>query len=221
MDITKFLEQCASTAYPEPESILHSKLSEMAFKHFFGSVYQPPKIIPVDFKPKVLDVGCGSGFMSTAFSEKGWEWDGITLDQSVVDKFSGKWDGPLSLNVQLEDMHGLSDESWLSSHYDLIWARHVLEHSPIPFKVLLDFKRIVKQGGYIYIEVPAPNTQSFHCMNPNHYSCFDMNGWVGLIAKAGLEIVDYKEFTFVVEPPGREKYHEMYYCFYIRRSFEN
>lgn len=219
MDITNFLTECASTAYPEPESKLHTEISKGALKHFFGSIYRPIERVsiyspnPDIYKPSVLDVGCGSGFMCDLFDKKDWSWNGITLDQDVVSSsvFNGE-DGPHFITLQ--DMHDLG--SFGNHVFDLVWARHVLEHSPIPLKVLQDFKRITKPNGYIYLEMPAPNTMSFHAFNPNHYSCFDMNGWTGLIQKCGLEIIDYKEYSFSINPPGREPYQDMYYGWYLR-----
>lgn len=219
MDISEFLKQCASTAYPEPESNLHSQISEGAVKFFFDQIWKP---VVHGLTPVVLDVGCGSGFMYAHFRDRGWNWDGITLDDDAITAFEDKHSSasdPEPGNINKRDMHNLG--VIFHKSYDLIWARHVLEHSPIPLKVLVDFKQILKPGGYLYLEMPAPDTQSMHAMNPNHYSVFDIHGWVGLIFKAGFEVVDSKEYQFTITPPQTPPYNDKYYAFYLRKPLES
>lgn len=71
-----------------------------------------------------------------------------------------------------------------------IWARHSLEHVINPFETLLAFKRLldIGGGGYVYIEVPAPDTACEHENNPNHYSVLGDKMWKSLFEKAGLPL---------------------------------
>jgi ubiquinone/menaquinone biosynthesis C-methylase UbiE len=62
--------------------------------------------------------------------------------------------------------------------FDLVWARHALEHSVVPAFLLSEFHRLTKPGGVLYVEVPAPDTACVHETNPNHHSVLASGcGW--------------------------------------------
>jgi hypothetical protein len=45
---------------------------------------------------------------------------------------------------------------------------------------------VLKPGGLLYLEVPAPDTGCNHQRNPNHYSVLGKSMWLELIRRAGF-----------------------------------
>ena len=88
------------------------------------------------------------------------------------------------------------DQSFLSfnhEEFDFIWCRHCLEHSIFPYFTLSEFSRVLKRKGYLYIEVPAPDTICNHQKNKNHYSVFGKSMWAELIERSGFDIIDFMD----------------------------
>jgi len=93
----------------------------------------------------------------------------------------------------LPQKDGYYDES-----VDFIFLRHALEHSPYPIFSLMEYNRILKQHGKIYIEVPAPNCVRKHEFNLNHYSIFGEQQLAALLNRTGFDINIFNNFEFEV-----------------------
>jgi ubiquinone/menaquinone biosynthesis C-methylase UbiE len=88
------------------------------------------------------------------------------------------------------------DQSFLDfddASFDLLWARHVLEHSFMPHYTLTEFRRVLRPGGIMYLEVPAPDTL-LHERNPNHYSVLGKTMWTALLERSGFGIVGATDY---------------------------
>jgi SAM-dependent methyltransferase len=94
----------------------------------------------------------------------------------------------------LPQKDGYFDES-----VDFIFLRHALEHSPYPIFSLMEYNRILKQGGKIYIEVPAPDCERRHELNLNHYSILGQNQLAALLVRCGFNIDIFNHFEFDIE----------------------
>jgi predicted SAM-dependent methyltransferase len=93
------------------------------------------------------------------------------------------------------------DQSFLDFHdeeFDLIWCRHCLEHSIFPYLTLIEFFRVLKRKGYLYIEVPAPDTSCKHQTNQNHYSVLNKSMWEELIKRTGFDMLVVNNIEFEV-----------------------
>lgn len=126
-------------------------------------------LIPFD-TDKVLDVGCGSGFAEELFANVGVEWDGQDF---------------------FRDGSDFSFLPYKDKSYDLIFARHVLEHSPMPLISLMEWHRISRK--YAIIILPAP--EYWNVYGRNHYYCLPKDNWWNLFDVAGWKIVDDQDFT--------------------------
>lgn len=169
--LTGYLESVKNTVYVEPKIGYHENLIDTAFKAY---------VEKGSFK-KVLDVGFGTGYSLNKFKELGMSITGITMCE---DELNPEHD------TRLMDMHFLDFED---NSFDLVWCRHVLEHSVMPFIALLEFKRVLKEGSYIYIEVPQD--EAVHVDNPNHYSMLSDRSWQSLMRKAGLRLLNRGQFV--------------------------
>jgi len=178
MDTTRlasFIAARAAETYPEPRMESHTGITAQ-----MAALVAP--LLPTG--ASVLDVGCGQGPALDWFQQHGHYPVGITTN--MADLRACEANGH---EVHPVDMHKLPD-SFERYPFDCIWARHVLEHSVIPFFVLHEFARVLKPGGILYAEVPGPGTTSHHETNANHYSVMGEDMWASLIARAGFEILE-------------------------------
>jgi SAM-dependent methyltransferase len=186
----QFLETIGSQTYPEPPSGGHDQISAQMLDLFWSKATPPPNA-------KVLDVGCGQGVALKVFAAKGADAIGVTLNQTDVDVCR-------SLGYDVRQM----DQSFLDfpdGSFDIVWCRHCLEHSIYPYFTLSGFHRVLKPGGWLYVEVPAPDTSSMHQTNQNHYSVLGKSMLASLIGRSGFRIVDVLDIAFSV-PAGPDTY---------------
>jgi SAM-dependent methyltransferase len=171
-----FLEKIKKETYPEEPSSLHTTLT----KQVIGLI---SKNNLLQKNSKVLDVGCGQGVALELFKREGFSTVGITLNSVDVSVCKQK-------GYEVYEM----DQSFLDfedEEFDFIWCRHCLEHSIFPYFTLSGFFRVLKPGGYLYVEVPALDTVCNHQTNKNHYSILGKSMWVELIERTGFKIVNF------------------------------
>ena len=165
-----FLQKLRGDIYPEPPSVVHTGLTRQMFAELMKSYPQPPGA-------KVLDVGCGQGVALEVFREAGLDPLGITLGPDAeICRAKG-------FNVREMDFAFLDFDD---KSFDLVWCRHAIEHSIFPFFTLAELHRVLKPGGVLYLEVPAPDTACRHQTNRNHYSVLGKSMWTQLICRTGF-----------------------------------
>lgn len=165
-----FLGRLNQDIYPEPQTDLHANITREMFKRLMQAQ-------PLPQGASVLDIGCGQGVALEVFKAAGLDPVGITLGaDAAVCRAKG-------LNVVEMDMAFLDFDD---GRFDLVWCRHALEHSVMPYFTLSEMHRVLKPGGLLYVEVPAPDTACRHQTNPNHYSVLPKSMWIELIRRAGF-----------------------------------
>jgi SAM-dependent methyltransferase len=183
------MQRVASETYPEPLTDMHTEITRRALL----------EIIPkLPAAASVLDVGCGQGPALRIFREKQIDAIGITLNEEDVKACQA-----IGLNVLCMDQNALE---FPDGSFDLVWARHVLEHSIAPYFTLNEFNRVLKPGGLLYVEVPAPETACCHELNKNHYAVMGDRAWYALITRSGFEVEKSLQWKFEV-PAGPDVYY--------------
>ena len=79
------------------------------------------------------------------------------------------------------------DQSFLEfadNYFDFVWCRHCLEHSIFPYFTLQEISRVIKPEGYLYIEVPVPDTSCQNQTNKNNYSVLGKSMCLDLIKRS-------------------------------------
>jgi SAM-dependent methyltransferase len=188
--LEQFLEQIKGDTYPEPPSGQHTAITAQMLDYVFSTCALPQGA-------RVLDVGCGQGVALQHFVARGCNATGITLN--AVDREACQQQGYDVLEM---------DQSFLEfpdAQFDLVWCRHCLEHSVLPYFTLHEFRRVLKPGGWLYVEVPAPDTSCQHQQNQNHYSVLGKTMLASLLGRAGFRIHDVLDITFTV-PAGPDMY---------------
>lgn len=170
--LDQFLKKLGGDVYPEVPSDLHTAITRKVIDRLFEVCPQPEGA-------RVLDIGCGQGVALEVFQAKGLRPVGITLgEDAAVCRARG---------YEVFEM----DQSFLEfgdAEFDLLWCRHALEHSIFPYFTLSEFFRVLKPGGVLYVEVPAPDTACNHQNNPNHYSVLGRSMWFQLLHRSGFEV---------------------------------
>ena len=78
-----------------------------------------------------------------------------------------------------------------------------------PYFSLHEIFRILKNNGYLYVEVPAPDTGCEHQKNKNHYSVLGKSMWIELISRTGFVNIEAIDITFEIRERGTDIYWAM------------
>ena len=101
---------------------------------------------------KILDLGCGSGIISSELAKITYPGEviGIDLSESMLKQACWLKDsqGITNLNFQLGDAYQLK---FPDNYFDFVYSRLLFQHLIEPVKVLKNIYRILKPGGMLYI----------------------------------------------------------------------
>lgn len=134
---------------------------------------------------EILDIGSGVGYFIDAMKKRGYfKVCGTTWTQSDLEALKAK-----AYDYHYGDINFIKCKD---AKYDFIFCRHALEKSVFPMVALLEYNRILKKGGQIYVEMPAPmNARQFENMATN-YSVMNEIMLQSLIQRAGFTIEWYR-----------------------------
>jgi SAM-dependent methyltransferase len=205
----KFYNEWLYTAhiYDEGDSQFHKELTTNIV-----TTYVDPLKLPKD--AKIIDLGCGPGYFLDEMKKREYtDVTGVTLSPGDIALCEGKGHKIKKYDLSfLPQKDGYTDES-----VDFIFLRHALEHSPYPIFSLMEYNRVLKQGGKIYIEVPAPDCERRHEWNLNHYSILGDQQLLALLNRTGFDINILNAIEFdlgIADPNGGEpkKVKEKFFC---------
>lgn len=100
------------------------------------------------------------------------------------------------------------DQSFLEfgdGSFDVVWARHVVEHSIMPYYTLVEFRRVLRPGGFLYLEVPGV-TAVKHEHNRNHYSVLGQEMWLALLERSGFSVRERMSYFLKVADGMADEY---------------
>jgi len=188
--LEQFLDKIRADTYAEPPSIQHTAITARMIDHMFKTYALPEGA-------RILDAGCGQGVALQHFAARGCHATGVTLNDVDLEA------------CQQQGYHVLKmDQSFLDfpdEQFDLVWCRHCLEHSIFPYFTLHEFWRVLRPGGWLYVEVPAPDTSCQHQQNRNHYSVLGKTMLANLLDRTGFHMREVLDITFRV-PAGPDMY---------------
>jgi len=199
--------------YPETYSWKETLAAESALTQFIRTLekkyryhllhYEVSKVLRTTGKQsgKVLDVGCGAGDRLDIFRQRNFEVYGVEISQAAT--YAREH---LGLDVKQGDIF---DAAYPDSFFDIITLHNVLEHTHDPAKVLAELSRIVKEDGFIIIQVP-----NIHCLQyklfgkrwaavdvPRDLYYFSEMSLRAMLQQTGLEIRHVDHFHNWWHPP--------------------
>ena len=205
----KFYNEWIYTAhiYDEGTSQMHEQLTKQVVEQYIDPLNIPKNAV-------ILDMGSGPGYFLDEMKKREYtNVTGIGLSPGDIEICEKKGHTIKKYDISfLPQKDGYYDES-----VDFIFCRHALEHSPYPIFTLMEYNRVLKQGGKLYIEVPAPNCERKHEYNLNHYSILGDQQLAALLQRTGFDVNIFNNFEFDVggtNPDTKEDFNakEHFYC---------
>lgn len=138
---------------------------------------------------RVLDVGCGRGFLLRAFQLRGWDVTGTEMSESAA--------AYARQRLQLPVHVGKLDELNLpESSFDAVVMWHVLEHFDRVNDALREVNRLLKPGGIFLVAVPnfgslearLTRDKWFHLDVPRHLTHFTSNALAHCLAQNRFQV---------------------------------
>jgi len=211
----KFYNEWLYTAhiYDEGESQFHKTITSQVVTQYIDPLNLAKDSL-------ILDLGCGPGYFLDEMKERGYtNLVGVTLSPEDIKLCETKGHTIKSYDMSfLPQSEGYYDES-----VDFLFLRHALEHSPYPIFTLMEYNRVLKQGGKLYIEVPAPDCERQHEFNLNHYSILGSTQLAALLQRTGFDIDAFNTISFDLtvgenEDGTSKEVKESYYAILVTKA---
>jgi SAM-dependent methyltransferase len=104
-------------------------------------------------KTTLLEIGANDGYMMGRLQALGWNYIGLDSDP--------KFD-----MIMKADMNNIP---FCDNTVQLIFTSHTFEHTKDPFKTLIEFRRVLKGGGVLFMVTPYPCRRQIFEMDKTHY----------------------------------------------------
>jgi 2-polyprenyl-3-methyl-5-hydroxy-6-metoxy-1,4-benzoquinol methylase len=154
---------------------------------------------------RVLEVGCGGGWMLRALADRGWKVAGIerTADSASYARRLNR------VPVFIGELEALKP----GPQFDLVVLFQVLEHLPDPLLTLRRCAALLKPGGHLIVSVPnlrswqarVAGTGWFHLDVPRHLFHFTPETLAALLDRTGFQVKQTRFVSFEHDPYGWEQ----------------
>lgn len=136
---------------------------------------------------RILDVGCGPGFLLSALSNK-WDKYGADISQTALQRCS------CYAKAYCGDLPSLRLKT---GSFDVVVMNHVIEHLAKPLSYVAEIGRILKRGGVFIVATPDFDSacarrfgKNFRMLHDNgHISLFNSFSLVKMLEDYGFEII--------------------------------
>ncbi len=167
--------------------------------------YETLRAFLPDRKCKILDLGCGEARGYEYLSEH--DYYGLECVEEALEIAKKKVESPDNLKLGMIEEIPFENEL-----FDVVWARHVLEHSSDMEKTLNEIIRVLKPDGLLIYAVPQGKHDE-----PAHLFQTDRAGWFKLLAdkfsmlKDGEHPFNLREYYGVCKKiPSEDKWVEFH-----------
>jgi 2-polyprenyl-6-hydroxyphenyl methylase/3-demethylubiquinone-9 3-methyltransferase len=97
-------------------------------------------------KSKVLDVGCGAGFLTNELAQAGHLVTGVDLSGDSLE-VARRYDQTKAVEYKIADAYALP---FADATFDVVCALDFLEHVEDPARAIQEFSRVLKPGGQFF-----------------------------------------------------------------------
>jgi len=169
--IDAWLDSLLDDTRPQPPDEGHTKMAHDAIEAGIPHLKYPCT--------SVLDVGCGaSGFVAPMFAAHGIaDYAGVSVREDAAT-------GTL-IDSRIHDADFTFLDIFQDNSFDIVFARHSLEHSPMPILSLFEWARITRN----YIWLILPNPDYWLWTGQNHYSVMLPEQAIFLLDRVGMTLV--------------------------------
>jgi len=187
-------DECLAEIYNTPAEAFHY-LGEAGSAHQVQPTDQADYVAlkgwlgRLDARPKLLDVGCSKGgFLMTC--RETFDVEGVELNSATAE--AARRAGFIVHSGRIEEVGG-------GERFDVITMLQLIEHVVRPLDLLLEAKRLLKKGGYVYLNTPNIDSLSFdylqshhvHVRSIGHVSLLTERCLRDLARQAGLDFVQH------------------------------
>jgi len=186
---------------PMPEDMGHFRRSLERRRFDFIA-----RLVPRRGVSRVLDVGCGSGWLSEMLAVRGFRVASLDIGLDSLRRASKRLAFRDDVSFVLGDVYRLpfGDDA-----FDAVVVSEVLEHLDTPADALCEIGRVVRPSGFLVASTPCreriERTRCIHCnhMTPvnAHLHSFDEESLSLLIEGAGFNVA--RTVAFVNKPAER------------------
>ncbi len=134
----------------------------------------------------LLDVGCATGNYLYAMVSRGWQVQGIELQEEAARYAQQRF----GLNVLIGD---LLNCDLPDNHFDVITFWDVLEHTHNPVAILQTAHRLLKPNGLLVFSIPDPQ-----CKEAGSFG----SAWIGYDAPRHLHLFSGESLRLLLEQSG-------------------
>jgi len=132
----------------------------------------------------ILDLGCGPGWSTSYIAKRCALAVGVTILEAEFQHAQAQHSFLGRCMFFLEDMHALS---FPEAYFTKVYSRESFEHSPAPFLVCLEVRRLLRPGGIFVVNVPGPSWIDY----PAHYSVLNKDQMLALFKRAEFEVIQH------------------------------
>lgn len=150
-------------------------------------------------KGKLLDVGCAAGFFLKVAKDAGWQVSGIEPNRALA-----KW-GAKKYGVSIFSKDFL-ETKFKDKSFDVVTFWDVLEHVTDPRAYLKEAVRILKPGGFIFVNYPDMGSvyskifkQKWWFISPVHLYYFDKRTLGQFFDQEGLKFIKQEKYWQTLE----------------------
>ncbi|MCP4291020.1 MAG: class I SAM-dependent methyltransferase [bacterium] len=146
---------------------------------------------------KILDLGCGSGYLCNKFMVDGARYVvGADIDRPVDFCFEGEALHFLPLDFNSSDWVMAMGRSLELNKFDLVLAFDIVEHLNAPSVFLKNINQLLEENGRLVLT--TPNTNSWECFlfpdswsgakDPDHLTLFNAYSLRFILERTGFEL---------------------------------
>lgn len=129
---------------------------------------------------RILDIACGTGFGTHLLSSKtSGQVIGGDLSEDTIESCNKSWRAE---NLLFQEMDG-TKLNFEDNSFDVLVSFETIEHTTHYNEMIVEFKRVVKEGGLIFISTPNKliNSPSGIVTNPFHTQEWYYDEFISLI----------------------------------------
>jgi 2-polyprenyl-3-methyl-5-hydroxy-6-metoxy-1,4-benzoquinol methylase len=146
-------------------------------------------------RPKLLDAGCGDGFVSHKLMEMGYDVTGVDYSERAIGFARLFVDGA---RFQCADLRELKKQSEFERTFDWVLSVEVLEHLPVEYQLLVleNLVWALKDSGRLVLSVPSLHIRPSY----THYKHFSLEEIKELLGQAGLapeQVIHQNRLSFL------------------------
>jgi len=138
---------------PQARFVLRNPIGDTLHRIYLNwyGVSRKKKIEKLKSLGSLLDVGCGNGGFLKIFDKHKWQLFGLEINKSQA-QVAQKLRKVKIFTKTVENF------KFTPNYFDVVTLWHVFEHLENPRKILVKLHRILKNNGYLLIEVPNGNS---------------------------------------------------------------